>query len=107
MAITLKNAFQYHLRPQHFDPVLIPDSEETVFDSDVFVELVTLSNTHSSAVSVTIKDKQSTPRELIPTAALPANSVFVARFGGRYCPGGLTWQASVADKVVGYVRGRC
>lgn len=103
---TLKNAWQYHWRPQDFDPVLIPSSEEDVITENCYVEEITLSNTHSSEVTVTISDKQDTPREFFPAVVLQANSVVSGRFSGRYCPGGLTWVASVADKVVGYIRAR-
>ena len=106
MAVTLKNAYMYHLRPRHFDPKYIPSSLEEVFGSEVYLHEITLTNSTTSAVLVTIQDKQATPLPVLKDVSVPAKGVYVVRFEGRYCPGGLSWQADQASAVVGYIRGR-
>ena len=89
------------------NPKLIPAVAEDIFSGSCHIREIHLVNETSGAVTVTINDKQTTPRADIPTTvAVPANSDLVWVFVGRYCPGGLTWVASAANSVTGYVRGR-
>lgn len=106
MAVTLYDAFMHHLPMKHTYPSVVPATEEDVFTADVYVTEISITNKSSSATTLTMKDKQSTPRELVPTTTINANSVHEFRFDGRFCPGGLTWQAGAADSLVVYVRGR-
>lgn len=95
------------LAEYHIAPKLIPDASEVVFVSDVMVTMIHLSNKSAAAVTVQILDRQSTALDVVPTVTLDAYSDDLRVFpGGRYCPGGVTWVASAADAVVGYIRGR-
>jgi hypothetical protein len=88
-------------------PKLIPLSVEDVYATDCHVVEITLTNETSSPVTVTIADKQSPARAVTPPAVVvPGNGDLVWEFTGRFCPGGLTWVASVASAITGYVRGR-
>ena len=87
-------------------PCLIPAESEVVFESDVWLEEITLTNRSDGGVSVTVADRQEAPLEILPAVYIPGHSYYGVRFGARFCPGGCTWVASAADAVVGYLRGR-
>jgi hypothetical protein len=88
------------------NPVLLPSTTTNVFTTTVFVDEITLSNSSSSAVTVTVSDRQSSPMPLLPAVSVPANSVVVAALKSRKFPNGLSWSASTPGVVVGYVAGR-
>ncbi len=113
MAVTLNPVPARNSDPRgpeyHNIPCLIPGAPENVFTSDVQVTFIHLANPSTTdTVAVTIKDRQATPREIVPGVVLEPNSDHIRVFpdAGRFCPGGLTWQASVDGVVVGYVKGR-
>jgi hypothetical protein len=88
-------------------PKLLPSSAEDVYAANCHVLEIHLVNETASPVTVTISDKQTTPRAVAPPAVVvPGNGDLVWEFSGRYCPGGLTWVASAASSITGYVRGR-
>lgn len=85
-------------------PAFIPSAEaQVVFAETVHLLAIELTNKSDSAVSVVIKDKQAVPLEIIDTVLDP-KTPYPVKFSGRLCSGGLTWQATVAESVVGYVR---
>lgn len=87
-------------------PAVVPTEAVDVVATDVYVEEITLSNTSGSAATVTIKDKQGTPRSILEAVSIAANTTYVITFPkGRYMPGGVNWVAS-AGSVVGYICGR-
>ncbi len=87
-------------------PVLIPAVAEVVFDRDVRVVEIHLVNESANPVTVTILDRQSTPRSIVPTVTIDGNSDHIREFTGRFCPGGVTWAASDGNSVAGYMRVR-
>lgn len=88
------------------NPVLLPDSTTSVYTSTVFVDEITLSNSSSSEVVVTIADRQQTPLPLLPGVKIQGNSAVVVSMKSRKFPNGLSWSASQAGVVTGYVSGR-
>jgi hypothetical protein len=103
---TLVNAYRTNLREKHFAPAFIPTGQEDVWSVDVYVEHISLSNTSSSSVAVTISDKQGTPMKYMDAVALGPKSVHHLALHGRFFPGGLSWFAGAGSAVVGYIRGR-
>ncbi len=106
MAINRRNNNLPGSRYFDCDPALIPAVAADLLAESCWLEEVVLSNVTGAAVTVTIKDKQSTPRSLCEALSVAANSVTILRFAGRYCPGGLNWVAGSANAIVGSVRGR-
>jgi hypothetical protein len=97
------------LGPGEFEtvPKLIPAVAEAVYVGDCHVVEIQLVNESVAAVTVTIADKQATPRAVIPPAiSIPAGTDMIWEFSGRFCPGGITWVAGTASAVTGYVRAR-
>ena len=88
-------------------PMLVPNVATDIYSKDAHIFEIHLVNETAGAVTVTINDKQSAPRAVVPTTvAVQANSDLVWEFTGRFCPGGLSWVASAASSITGYVRGR-
>lgn len=88
-------------------PALVPVSAADVVAFDVYVDQITLSNVSGAAVTVTIKDKNSSPLSFLEAVSIAANSAYViACPGGRYFPGGINWVASSGTAIVGYIAGR-
>jgi hypothetical protein len=88
------------------DPAPVPATLTDVFTTTTFVEEVTLSNTTTSAVTVTIQDRNSPARAFFKDLTISGNSTYVVALRGRKFPGGVAWSASTAGAVVGYVQGR-
>lgn len=87
-------------------PALLPAELGEVFAGDIWLEEITLTNTTDATVTVTVQDKQTVPRAVLSQVPIGARTTYVVRFGARYCPGGVSWVASAADSIVGYMRGR-
>lgn len=79
-------------------------SAEVVFDRDVYVSFIQLTNTTGGALTVTVADRQGTPVHLLSAVSIAANTTFVIKMDPRWCPGGVTWLAS-GSGVTGYMRG--
>jgi hypothetical protein len=91
----------------HIRPSLIPNASEDVFTTDIRLTEIHVINISDSPVKVTIYDKQDTPLPVIPPEfTVDPKGEETWEFSGRYCPGGVTWVASVPDVIVGYMRGR-
>lgn len=88
------------------DPSPIPATLTTVFDFTFYADEITLTNKSAGSVTVTIQDRQSTPREFMKDVPIPASALYVVSLHGRKFPGGLSWSASSANAVIGYVQGR-
>lgn len=110
MAVTVKNGSAEFGAPLYINPKLVPASAEDVFTNDVFLTLIHLSNKSAATVTVTITDKQSPSREVVPTVSIAANSdhlrVFPREEGGRFCPNGVSWVASDGAAVTGFIAAR-
>lgn len=88
------------------DPAPIPATLTAIFTSTIYVEEITLTNKTAAQVTVTIQDRQTMAREFMKDVPIAANTLYVVRLNGRKFPGGLSWSASSANAVVGYVQGR-
>ncbi|HLJ13438.1 MAG TPA: hypothetical protein VKV15_03005 [Bryobacteraceae bacterium] len=88
------------------DPAPIPASLSAVFTFTLYVEEITLTNKTAMEVTVTIQDRQTPARDFMRDVPIAPNDVLVIRMNGRKFPGGLSWSASTADAVIGYVQGR-
>jgi len=70
---------------------------------DCWVDVLTLANVSAIAVAVTVQDGLGSV--IVPTIALPGNSVSqIPLYGGRMFNGGLFWNAGTASAVHGYAR---
>ena len=96
--------FFHETRYQETVPALIPATPESLWTADVWIEEITLTNASAAPVSVTIQDRQATPRAVLHEVPLDPGATYVIRFVARYCPNGVQWVASTANTVVGYVR---
>lgn len=74
-------------------PQAVPTSTTVVAGSDAHLVQVTISAT--SAVTITIADRQASPIQVFPVVSIAANSTYVINFpAGYWCPGGFTIVAS-------------
>jgi uncharacterized lipoprotein YbaY len=110
MPVTIQQAPNWNIASSFGEhetvPVMVPAVAEDVFASDTWLREITLTNKSAAAVTVTIADKQDTPREVVAELSIEPHATAVIEFVSRYCPGGVTWVASAADAVIGYMRGR-
>jgi hypothetical protein len=96
----------YHPSYTETVPNLIPAVAENLWSMDVWLEEITLTNVTDVAQTVTISDRQSTPRSVLSQVQVDARTTYVIRFAARYCPGGVSWVAPDASSIVGYIRGK-
>jgi hypothetical protein len=106
MAVSIVNKKRGTTGRQETVPIKIPGTAEDLWAVDCWLQSVCLTNTHTDIVTVTLADKQTSPLPVISAASIAAGETLTIPFDDRLCPSGLTWLASVADKVVGYVRAR-
>lgn len=106
-APTLKKAKFTQLDEWDFAPALIPSSAEDVVtqSSGVYIDVITIVNPTASAVTLTISDKQGTPREILDVS-IAANTTYVVKMWGYWAPGGISWVAGTNNVLVGYIRMR-
>lgn len=102
MAVEVRNAATQFSATEHTVPVLVPQTAEDLATSDVYLEALVFTAA-TTQDTVTVKDKQGTPTIVFKFLVLPGDPVVVT-FPGRYCPGGLTWESTAGDLVVGYAR---
>lgn len=87
----------------------MPTVAADVTTVDTFLKQIRVSNTTAGALTITILDKQDTPRTHTPTVSIAANSVYLDV--APECilmKGGVNWVASGAGleaEIFGYVRG--
>ena len=106
-APTLKKAKFTQLDEWDFAPALVPSSAEDVVvqSSGVYIDTIVVVNPSASAVTITITDKQGTPREIIDVS-VAANTTYVIKMWGYWSPGGISWSAGTNNVLVGYIRMR-
>lgn len=106
-APTLKKAKFTQLDEWDFAPALIPSSAEDVVvqSSGVYIDTIVIVNPTVSAVTVTITDKQGSPREIIDVS-IAANTTYVIKMWGYWAPGGISWSAGTNNVLIGYIRMR-
>jgi len=95
-----------NLNIQETTPGLIPATLADVYTKNIWLSEITLTNKSAGTVTVTVQDKQTTPREVLAAVSVAANTTYVIRFDARYCPGGVSWSASSGTAIVGYLRGK-
>jgi DNA-binding protein len=95
-----------NLNIQETTPALIPAVDTTVYAKNIWLSEITLTNISAGTVTVTVQDKQTTPREVLSAVSIAAHTTYVIQFGSRYCPNGVSWSASSGTAVVGYLRGK-
>ena len=87
---------------------LVPDSAADLATKDAMLWQLHVSNTTAGALTLTITDKQATPRYLIPTVSIAANTAYVISWPeGLFCDDGINWVASAVGlqaSVVGTYR---
>jgi hypothetical protein len=89
------------------DAELLPTSTADVVTGTIWLEEITLTNNSSSDVTVRIRDKQTTPRQIVPDdMVVLAKHVYTIQFKARKCPGGVTWLASDGTNLIGTIRGK-
>src|SRR5262245_27499166 len=87
----------------------IPAGETAVISETAYVEFMRLSNVTGGDVFVTVKNNQALCNgalcDIVPTMRLDPNSVTVVPLSRSKFTGGIRWQASAANSVVGYMKG--
>lgn len=86
----------------------VPSTATKVVGQTVHVQQMTLVNTTGSAVTVTVADLSTNCNSATCTvfsASIPANTTYTVALGGVRANGGLTWVASTANAVSGWIRG--
>lgn len=83
---------------------LIPNSDTAVTSKDAVLYSIHVANVTAGAVTLTVKDKQATPRRLLASYSIPANSfVHIDFTEGVPMSGGVNWQAGSANALEGYL----
>jgi hypothetical protein len=68
---------------------------------------ITVANTTASAITFLVKDKQATPRTILPTVSIAGNTTYIVSWPeGQYCDGGINWVASGAGLEASVVGSR-
>ena len=85
----------------------VPSTQTDVVTRTVRLNKLYLANVTGGAVTVLIKDRATNCNnancQLWPTISIAANTVYTAEFGGLPAASGVSWQASAANSVVGYI----
>lgn len=83
---------------------VVPNSDTALTSKNAVLYSIHVANVTAGAVTLTVKDKQSTPRRLLASYSIPANSFIHIDFTeGVPMPGGVNWQASAATSLEGYL----
>ncbi len=76
----------------------------------IWIDRLMLSNTSASSVTVTITDQGTNcnggPCQIFPAVTLAANTVYAVDLGGARSYGGISWSATTANVVHGWMAGR-
>ncbi len=92
---------------KNYSLAFVPGSSGTAVGTTVLLNNVQFSNTSGSSVSVTLADASTacggSTCSFWPAITIAANTVYTAYFNGRVCPNGITWSATSASAVVGYL----
>lgn len=103
MPVTIQSKVRSFSEEKQTVPGLIPQTAEDLATSDVYVDLIVLTPHATDSDTVTIKDKQGTPRTVFGPIVVDPGAPVVAKLYSRYAPGGLTWESATGNKVTGYV----
>ena len=88
----------------------VPTSPTSFNAVDTWVEYLYFANANAAARTITVLDRAASPKTVVPTISLAANTSVLIPFGDAClkCPGGITWSCSGADvtgTIFGYVAG--
>lgn len=99
---------QYPYQINHTNRVAVPALAADVTTKDSIIYQIVIVNTTAGAITITVKDKDGTPSELLPTVNIAANTTYIAVFPyGEHMVGGINWVASGAGlkaRIYGYYR---
>lgn len=86
---------------------VVPNSATDLATKDCTLYSVNICNTTAGAVTFTLTDKQSTPRNVFKAQSIAANTTLAVSWNeGIPMSGGLAWTASAATSLEGYVDAR-
>lgn len=78
----------------------IPGSATDLTTSNTVIFQIVLVNKTAGAITVTILDKQGTPKTLFGAISIPANTTLTQSFGeGVLMLGGVRWSASAGSSI--------
>ncbi len=78
----------------------IPNVAADLTTVDTWIFQIVLSNKTAGAVTVTITDRASSPKTLIPTVSIAANTAYVIAFpDGVKMTDGVNWVASASNSI--------
>lgn len=78
----------------------VPNSSTDVTTTDTLLFQITVANKSGGAVTLTITDKQSSAKTLIPTLSIAANTVQIYDWpAGVLLKSGMNWVASAASSL--------
>jgi hypothetical protein len=84
----------------------VPAVAADLTTKDTWVEQIVVANKTGAAATFTVVDKAGTPKTLVPTVSLPANSLTVMSFPKPVkMTGGVNWVAGTADALEAEVKG--
>lgn len=84
----------------------VPNTPTDVTTTDSVIFQITVANTTGGAVTFTVTDKATSPKTLLPTVSIAANTAYVAVFpSGVWMTGGISWSASAASSLTAEIYG--
>jgi hypothetical protein len=79
---------------------VVPNVATDLTDKDTYLYQINVANKSAVPVTFTVKDKQATARNVVPSIALDGNTLAVIAWPeGIYLAGGMNWVASAADAL--------
>lgn len=73
----------------------VPTGATDLTTTDSRLYQISIANTTAGALTITIKDRQSTPRNICTAASIAANTTYILVWPeGLFCSSGINWIAS-------------
>ena len=73
----------------------VPAVAADLTTTDSRIWQISVANTTAAAITFLLKDKQATPRTVIPTISIAANTAYIISWPeGVFCSSGINWVAS-------------
>lgn len=108
VTVSAQNAYDATGSPW-FLQAAIPATSTTAVSHTVKITQINLSNTTSSAVTVTITDNGTDcnggPCQIVPAVSIDGNTKYVINLNGEVASNGIIWAASTANAVHAFIRG--
>lgn len=83
---------------------VVPNSDTALTSKNAVLYAIHVANVTGTAATLTVKDKQSTPRRLLEAYSVPANSFVHIEFQeGVPMTGGVNWSSGTASALEGYL----